>query len=165
MGLSIMRPLFATPEQQERFLKEVQSWEGTPYRRMAVAKGRGCDCSLLLGGVLKDLGILTQVKYNPYGETWHIHSKKELIIEGLLEHADNYMVDGYAIKEMPKDVELMIGDIMLFWTTMKMTASHAAFYVGEWGLFNCIQQVGACYIDYRRPWPRALKSVYRVMEI
>jgi NlpC/P60 family putative phage cell wall peptidase len=97
---------------------EALSWQGTPFRHMCGLKHIGVDCIHLVEAVLRAVGLLGADAIVPsYSPDWHLHQRRELLLEGLRQHCDEV--------EPPYQV----GDILVW--RYGRTASHCGLYVGD----------------------------------
>ena len=97
---------------------EAESWVKTPFRHAAALKGVGVDCIHLVEAVLCAVGLVKSQGLLPsYSPDWHLHLRRELLIEGLRQHCD----------EVGESYE--VGDILVY--RYGRTASHCGLYVGD----------------------------------
>lgn len=95
---------------------ESKSWMGTPYHHMAMVKGVGVDCLMLLIGVYRAIGKMQDVDPRPYPVDWHLHRNDERYLAGLASHCKQVAAPG-------------LGDVVMF--RYGRTASHAGIYIGD----------------------------------
>ena len=100
-----MEPYFKDDKVWENFLSIIESWEGTPYRHLAMCKGGGADCTLFIGACWVEAGILTEVKYDYYSSDWHIHTKEERVLDGLYRHFRDHTTPGFDVLKLTTDEE------------------------------------------------------------
>jgi len=97
---------------------EALTWTGTPFRHAASLKGVGVDCIHLVEAVLCAVGLVKSQGLLPsYSPDWHLHLRRELLIEGLRQHCDE--VEG----------PYQVGDILVY--RYGRTASHCGLYIGD----------------------------------
>jgi len=97
---------------------EALAWVGTRFSHAASLRGIGVDCIHLVAAVLRAVGLLGVDAIVPcYPPDWHIHQRRELLIEGLREHCDE-------VQE-----PWQVGDVLVY--RYGRTASHCALYIGD----------------------------------
>jgi cell wall-associated NlpC family hydrolase len=131
---------FSIPENAQKFKEEALSWEGTPYHYRACMKGRGADCTSFVGGVFKNLNLIShyEVKYFPYD--WWLHIHEQELIKYILEHKKHLREDlDLRLVDLNSE-DLLVGDIL----TMSMVfsardiANHTALYLGDNTIIHAI---------------------------
>lgn len=96
---------------------EARTWLGTKFADNQRCKGAGCDCLGLIVGVYQYAGVLPgQVTIPAYSAQHHFHQRREIYIEGLLQHCGEVIKPG-------------LGDVALF--HFGHTYSHAGIVL-EW---------------------------------
>ena len=97
---------------------EALSYVGTPFRHAGALKHIGVDCIHLVDAVLRAVGLLGESAVMPsYPPDWHLHARRELLIEGLRQHCDE-------VSE-----PWQVGDVLVY--RYGRTASHCGIYVGD----------------------------------
>jgi len=169
------QPYFENDENWAKLWEEMESWKGTPYRHLAMAKNRGADCTLFIGGVWKALGILDGIEFDYYPKDWHIHTEEELVLDSFIKHYQKHYNPGLGLKRFgPLKVdELMRGDILGFNYPDRdiMVSHHAAIWIGTIMktrqrkiMINSIEKRGVVHLQYGSHWEKRLTNVFRVME-
>lgn len=169
------RPYFENNENWERMWAEMEAWKGTPYRHLTMAKGRGADCTLFIGGVWKACGVLDDVTYDYYPKDWHEHTQDELVLESIFRHYQDHCQKGLKLERFGalKTDELMRGDLITFnYPARGITVSHhAALWIGTIMktrqrkiMINSIEGRGVVHLQYGSFWENRLTNVFRVME-
>ncbi len=129
-----LKPYFDTKERQERAIKECLEWVGTPYWHMVAVKGRGCDCSTLIGAVLYNIGILTKVEYTYYPKDWMLHTRKEIILDYIEKHS-MYLKKGLVFVDVTHTIDsiddLIVGDYIGFCYNKRGLTNHSGIYLGN----------------------------------
>ena len=96
---------------------EALTWVGTRFHHGASLKGIGVDCIHLVEAVLRAVGLVPDGLLPKYSPDWHLHARRELLIEGLREHCDEV------------DEPWQVGDIFVW--RYGRAASHCGLYVGD----------------------------------
>jgi cell wall-associated NlpC family hydrolase len=163
-----MKPLFESDENWKKLLAIIKSWEGTPYRHLAMVKGRGADCTMFIGAIWKEFGIISEVEHEYYEKEWHIHTNEEKILNSFKDHWEKYRNQKYAFVDFKPGEEMMRGDLLTFSTTSQKVTNHASIYMGETerGEMMChsINRRGVSYFPFRGFWKSKLVEFHRVME-
>jgi len=107
-----------TEQERRRLIEEAESWLGTPYWYGASLKSIGVDCSHLVVAVLQEVGYLRGVVIPSLPPDWHLHARRELLLEGLRQHCDE-------VRE-----PWQVGDILVYRKHGAM-ANHCGLYVGD----------------------------------
>jgi NlpC/P60 family putative phage cell wall peptidase len=105
-------------EERRAVLEEARSWLGTPYHDLAMVKGAGVDCAMLLKAVYEAVGIEAPIKVDTYSPQWYLHRSDELYMQKVLERA----------REIPEDA-VRPADIVLY--KFGRCFAHGAIVV-EW---------------------------------
>ena len=129
---------------------EARSWIGTQFAHSAALKGIGVDCIHLVEAVLRAVGLLGDSAIVPsYSPDWHLHSRRELLLEGLREHCDE-------VQE-----PWQVGDIFVW--RYGRAASHCGLYIGDGKIVHAAtkDQVRCDPIDSASLAPRFV-AAYRV---
>lgn len=165
-----MIPLFEDDRQWKKLLTILRSWEGTPYRHLQMVKGRGADCTLFLGGVFLESGLLTDVEYEYYARDWHIHTREELVMNNLIKHLQENMRDGlnplvFIAEEQDEDMPPPLrGDLLGFSTVVTGITNHASIYIGGGRMIHSIIGRGVSEIKVGNFWKEKLTVIFRVMK-
>ena len=71
---------------RDDILKEVSSWEGTPYVHQGMVKGVGTDCAMFVFAVALKCKLLKksdQKRIPLYSIEWHLHNHEEKLLMAL----------------------------------------------------------------------------------
>ena len=166
-----MTPLFEDDRQWDLLLDILKSWEGTPYRHLQMVKGRGADCTLFLGGVFLEAGILKNVEYDYYSRDWHIHTKEELVMDSLMKHLELNVRKGLsAVKFVSEKINngdmpgLVRGDLLGFSTVLTGVTNHASIYIGGQKMVHSINGRGVSKVQFGNFWKNKLTVIFRIMK-
>lgn len=99
------------------FALKVVEWIGVPYEHRGTTQN-GCDCTGLIIGAAKEVGLMQDYKLRKYPLDWNIHQ------------IDNYIVDelkryGYEISKS----EIQAGDIIVM--RFGMNLSHCGILIDK----------------------------------
>ncbi len=152
---------------RKKFLQSIATWVGTPYRHMGKVKGREIDCSLFIGFVWMEIGIIKKYDIDEYyPRDWYFHSTNDFILEKYIEN-EKYLNHGLKFKvierAIPKD-ELFFGDVLGFKTKNALVTNHCCFYLGENKIAHALPHRGVCITTYMDWWERHLTNVIRLSE-
>ena len=115
-----------------KFIDIAKSWIGVPYRHRGLSR-QGCDCTGLLFGVLREMGLTKDYKLRDYPIDWNLHSGAgNYIEEELVKGAD----------EISKEV-VRPGDLCLFAFGRKGCLSHLGIIIKP-GLFLHTHRGAGC---------------------
>jgi len=169
-----MKPIFDDDRQWLRFKQELLSWMGTPYRHLAHSKGGGADCTQFIAGAMLNIGLLTSVDYDYYPKDWHIHTKREFVLESCEYHIKNNLASGLGCvnltEEQVKDPDFrMRGDLVVYSTTKMNVSNHCAIVLDEHDgrcqmTIHSIEHRGVSRFPLGRTWTRKLRCGFRFME-
>lgn len=158
-------PLAHTPIAQ-RIIAISETWIGTPYRHLWMKKKRGADCTLFLGGIFLEGGILARVERPEYySRDWHMHTTEELVLESLVDHLKRNLTPGFSAEIIrdPDPNQVQVCDLMAFWTCDSKISNHAGMYLGDDHMINSINGRGVVKTHYGRFWKERLTTVFRVL--
>lgn len=163
-----MQPAFLNNDLCEKYLKILLSWKGTPYRHLVAKKGRGVDCTLLVGAALKELGVLRKVEFEHYPRGWHMSTDREWVLESFYHHIINHLRKKYTAdwkyEKIPEE-DFIFGDVITFATTAMKVSNHCGIWLAERrAFFNSIGPRGCCELTYGSYWDKRQTGVLRVME-
>lgn len=168
-----MTPAFLNNKQlKKKYLDIMMSWQGTPYRHLVCSKGRGADCTLLVGACLKELGVLKKVEHDYYPRNWHMNTTREWVVESFYHHIKNHLNKQWALiwktcspGEIKKE-KFLFGDVLTFATTKMKVSNHCGIWLND-GLkfFNSINVRGCCVLTYGSFWERRLTGVLRIYRV
>ena len=161
-----MKKYFENDNNYKRFERVINSWIGTPYKHLTLVKGRGADCALFIGGVMRDCGIIKKVVYDYYPRNWHIHTKQEYVLNGINKHITEQAIDGITIERYAPDeeIEFYRGDILTFTMRDNAITNHAAYYIEGGFLIHSMQRVGVHKITIPSFFIQHLTNIFRLME-
>ena len=92
-----------SPEIRQQIVLIARHWVNTPIHHRAQLYQVGVDCAHLVSAVFGDrLNLLAPFTWPDYSEQWWVHTKKELLIEGLT---------AAGFREIKED-EAKVGDIL-----------------------------------------------------
>lgn len=161
-----MTPAFLDKQLRERYEKIVFSWKGTPYRHLVCSKGRGADCTLLVGACLKELGVLKKIEHEYYPRHWHFATKKEWVIESFYHHINNHLRNGWVVtwqhEKIPME-KFMFGDVITFATTSMGVSNHCGIWIDKGRyFFNSAGKRGCCVLTYGSFWDKRQTGLLRL---
>lgn len=158
-----MTPYFASACSIEKLTDCLEDWMETPYRHLCMVKHRGVDCSLFIGAVLKELGLLQEVVHDWYSKDWFIHSHEEKIMDGFVDHLLEHMADNYSMISLPVSTEWLTGDMFGFTTIGTGVVNHTGFYVGNKKMVHSIETRGVSDMLLGNWWRKRMRVMYRIM--
>ncbi|HWR15175.1 MAG TPA: hypothetical protein VN577_10120 [Terriglobales bacterium] len=93
-----------TPAEAKTVIEESRTWIGTPYAHMAMVKGAGVDCAMILKAVYEKVfpELFAGVEIEYYPPDWHLHRDDERYVDNILRYAE----------EIPES-EVQPGDIVV----------------------------------------------------
>ncbi len=66
---------------RDLIVQEALTWQGTQYHHRACVKGVGVDCTGLIEGIGKALGVLPPTWEPPlYSPEWHLHHNEQVLL-------------------------------------------------------------------------------------
>jgi len=158
-----MKKYFEDDTNYKRFEGVINSWIDTPYRHLTVVKGRGADCALFIGGILRDIGIIKKVVFDYYPKNWFIHTDKEYVLDGLMEHVKNQARSNIELERYTPEVKLYRGDILGF--NIKSNATnHVAYYMEGSSIIHSLERIGVHKIMMPEFFKDRLTNIFRLME-
>ena len=140
----------------------INSWIGTPYKHLTVVKGRGADCALFIGGILKDIGIINKIIFDYYPHDWFIHTDKEYVLDGIMEYVKNQARSNIKLEIYTPEVKLYRGDILGFNINSKVV-NHAAYYMEGNFLIHSLNRVGVHKVTTPEFFISRLTNIFRLM--
>lgn len=158
-----MRPLFEDDKIWKEVEKELLSWVGTPYRHHTAVKGRGVDCTLYIGTVLKNVGLLSEVEQPYYPRDFHRHSSREVVLENIFKHALRYLPANVVLRRV-LDESLMRGDLLTFKTKGSLVFNHTGVYLGDGKFVSATVARGVCVLELEK-WEKCPRRSWRLWEI
>lgn len=171
-----MKPYFENDDNWNELQVEMATWLGTPYRHLAMTKGRGADCTLFIGGAWRNCGILDEVTHDYYPKDWHVHTQDEMVLESISRHYKEHFKGGLeVIRFDPMDAsELIRGDLLTFNYPARgiLVSHHAALWVGNILetrqrniMINAVEQRGIIHMQFGSYWRNRLTNIFRIMEV
>jgi cell wall-associated NlpC family hydrolase len=153
---------FARDDAWVRAVEVLNSWKGTPYRHLWMKKGRGADCSLFIGAVLKELNIIKNVKHDFYPPDWFAHTPGlELIRDGFADHIRTEMKEGFELVKVSG--YRMRGDMPTFCTVKTNVTNHAGILLDPPTSFiHSVRGRGVSLMNWGSYWDDKTTAVYRV---
>lgn len=133
---------------------EAHAWLGTPYHVGTKLKRVGVDCAQLLVAVYETLGLVEDVRLEPYNTQWFLHHTDELFLAGIASYC--YRVGGLLAAIEP-------GDIVLF--KYGRAVSHGAVAVTPTTVVHAVRQLGRVTLEEcgpQTPLAARLDSVWRI---
>ena len=172
MGLPLIAH-FADDKNFARMLAIIDSWIGTPYRHGTMIRGRGADCTLLLGACLLEYGILTDVVWEYYPHDWYLTATDERILNGVVKHFTEHVARGFSIERIAPTDPLLQGDLLAFETTRRGVSNHAAMFIGWPGrpregrgeMVHAHPLSGVSRFPMAGFFSRHLTNVFRIVEV
>jgi len=153
-------PFLADEAEWQRFAKETLSWIGTPFRHCVAAKGRGVDCSLLVGSIFKELGLITHLNYTYYHADWFINGANDLILAYMEKHIQKYLVSGLRATRVTQP--LYRGDIVTLQIAHNQLNNHAVIYMGNDTIVHAMSFGKVDEIKFPKTWAARIGNVYRL---
>ena len=157
---------FSNPIHRHDLERVIDSWRETPYMHGKAVKGRGVDCSLLIGECFKEIGVIKKIKHDYYPQNWYLFSRVQFLIDSLIDNWTDNFCDGISIKhyEYSKDIELVYGDILVF-CLMKNSPvkTHLGFYTGDDTMVHSIQKRNVSSIQLGNYFINKLTDIFRVL--
>lgn len=163
-----MTPYFLDDNHKNGLSNSLQSWIGTPYFRRVAVKGRGIDCTLLIGECLKECGVL--LKINPtefFPADWYKSTKSQFLIETVKSNFDTNLKEGlsYEYMEYKNDTKLIYGDVLAFnFSRDSEVISHTAFYTDNNTMTHSIVDREVCRIQLGHFLGKRMTYIFRIME-
>jgi cell wall-associated NlpC family hydrolase len=129
-----------------------------------MVKGGGADCALFIGACWVEAGILSEVKYEYYSRDWHIHTKDELVVDGLYNHFLEHTNPGFDILKLSTDEEKHRGDMLVFATTGTGVGNHASIYLQGGMMVHSIPNRGVSHFPFKGFFERKYKGLFRIIK-
>lgn len=153
-------PFLADEAEWNRFYEETRSWIGTPFRHCAAVKGRGVDCSLLVGSIFKELGIITYLNYSYYHADWFMSGSNDLILAYMKKHIQNYLNTDLQVVQVAQP--LYRGDIVTLQIAHNQLNNHAVIYVGGGSIVHAMSFGKVEQITFPKTWVSRIGNVFRL---
>ena len=158
-------PYFCDPAAWDSFRVELFSWMGTPYRHFQRTKGYGADCTMFVGQVYVDMGILSGLTYDYYSRDWHLHTNETIVEDSILENFNKNVVDkSLSFKRVLRcDEDWVRGDFLLIAMVNVNIANHMAILLESGDkMIHAHQRKGVVEDFYTSPWRRRTKYKVRI---
>lgn len=159
-GQTNLVPLFADDTEWERFATVARSWIGTPFRHCVAAKGRGVDCSLLVGSILNELGIVTHLNYTYYHADWYVNGANDLIIAYMEKHIQNHLAPGLSAARA--EGPLLRGDVLTLQIAHNQLNNHAVIYMGDGMILHAMSFGSVVEVTFPKTWATRIGTVFRL---
>ena len=153
-------PFLADEAEWTRFAAVTRSWLDTPFRHCVATKGRGVDCSLLVGSILKELGIVTHLNYKYYHADWYVNGANDLILAYMEKHIQNYLIPG--VSAVKVDQPLYRGDIVTLQIAHNQLNNHAVVYMGGGNIVHAMSFGKVVEIQFPKTWAARIGTVFRL---
>lgn len=126
-----MKAIFADPENRERLLSILSSWDGTPFAHHAKLKGIGVDCVQFGGAVALELDLIEEFKVPPYtlNGTSAKPGDSNLLVGWFRKHPESFL------EVRVHDEPLQFGDFICF--DMDAEAHHLGILTDAPVFWHC----------------------------
>ena len=135
--------------------EEARKWakEKVPYVHRGTTN-RGCDCTGLIIGVMRQIGRLTDYQLPYYSRDWNLSKNCS---ENILNELDRFAFQVDITEAMP-------GDILIF--RFARANSHAGIHIGGKYFVHSYEKAGRCTIGVLQNslWQKRLTRIYRFDE-
>lgn len=157
-------PYFCNTSVWETFKKECLSWEGTPYRHLQKAKGYGADCTMFIGSVFVNTGVLKKIDYDYYSLDWHMHTDEPIVENAIRDNFNKNVADPTLrfMKVLNVAGDYVRGDVLLISTVKGSLSNHAAIFWDDGRMYHSINHEGVCFAHYVRWWRRHTRYKVRL---
>ena len=153
-------PFFADEDEWNKFASVTRSWLGTPFRHCVATKGRGVDCSLLVGSIYKELGIIRHLNYHYYHSDWYVNGANDLILAYMEKHIRNYLADGFQVVNVTQP--LYRGDVLTLRIAHNQLDNHAVVYMGGGMIIHAMSFGKVVEIPFPKTWAARIGNVFRI---
>jgi len=146
---------FEDKKRQQKLLKILKKWEGTPFRHRCGVQQIGCDCIHLCVRVFEEFELLSLKKgmIPNYPRDWHMHNTREVLEEAILKYLFVYKVSLNNLKN---------GDIVL--SHYGKAASHTGIFFDK-HIYQAINDIGVVSIHVNdKKFKSQMKYAYRIKE-
>lgn len=134
----------------EWFAELAKQWVGVPYLHRGCTR-KGCDCSGLIVGILKEMGFLEKFKMPVYPMDWNLHSTNPNYLQ---EYLGQYC---YQV-EQPE-----VGDLVVF--KFRNCLSHIGIIIDDKIFIHCYQGAGTKYGTLNPgQWSKRVAGYWRIEE-
>jgi len=141
----------------------ITSWKGTRFRHGAMVKGRAVDCALYVASLLRELGVFTSIVHERVLQTWCLHTKREVMLDGYRAQFQKRMSHRLIAVEIGLDEETQFGDILFFATTKMGVSNHCAIMLDSPNMACALEHRGTCIVILSDVWRNRLQHKYRIM--
>ena len=166
----MIKALFDREDKLGELFKAMHSWIGTPFRHYCCVKHRGVDCTLLIGSVLLEVGIITKLEYDYYARDWHKNANgRELVLENVVKHIIKYIREGYVFLPLDSKSDFINGDFLGFSTIKQNITHHTSIYFkdlkGAERMVHSIRGRGVYVAPFDEYWKEHITFRYRIYEV
>ena len=155
--------LMADDREWKCFSDEVRSWLGTPFRHAMNAKGRGVDCSLLVGSIMLQLGYISHLDYSYYSSDWYLQSDNELILNYMHTHVVKYLRTDLRVIE--EQLPLFRGDIVTLRLHRPDINNHTVIYMGDNRIIHAMSFGKVEDIPFSTSWQKRIGTIFRIKKV
>jgi cell wall-associated NlpC family hydrolase len=124
------------------------------------AKGRGVDCTLLVGSIYKELGIVRHLNYRYYHADWFVNGNSDLILAYMEKHIRNYLADG--LRAVNVGQPLYRGDVLTLQIAHNQLNNHAVVYMGGGNIIHAMSHGSVAEIAFPKTWAARIGNVFRL---
>ncbi len=140
-------------ELREQLCNNVKVWRdlNVKYEHRGMTR-KGCDCTGLIIGSLRELGYLKNYKLRKYPIDWNLHAK-----------ADNYIVEEIS-KVADEITRPNIGDLVLFY--FGRCVAHVGVLIEDGLFIHCHMKSRKCKASklWNSQWTKRIVGFYRLDE-
>ena len=159
----MIRPLMLDDKEWEKFRDETRSWVSTPFRHALNTKGRGVDCSLLVGSIMLELGYISYLDYSYYSADWYLQSGNELILNYMHAHVVRYLRNDLRVIE--EQLPLLRGDIVTLRLHRPDINNHTVIYMGEGRMVHAMSFNNVEEVPFSTSWQKRIGVVFRINKV
>lgn len=140
-------------------------WLDSPHHHMGYTKG-GVDCAKFIAIALVKLKALSRfANHAYYPKDWHIHGKREILIDSFLENSEYLQPGIQATKFSYNNSFLLIpGDCIMFAMQKSGICNHVAFYLPKNRLLHVTERRGVHICEFSALWKDRAKFVFRLLD-
>lgn len=152
-------------DRTDKFRAILLSWLGTPYKHRGHLKGRAADCTLFIGLCGIEMGIYDKIDYDYYPSDWHIHTKMEVVLDGIKANEKN-LKNNLHFEDLGKidTKQLKFGDWLLFSISPQGVSNHSGIYIGNGEFISALNNEGVCIKKLDESWSKHIKHTFRLYE-
>lgn len=163
-----MKPYFDTIDLQGLIIAQAKSWLNTPYQHLGKTKGGGVDCAHFVGGVYKELCLISKIEDSLYyAQDWYLHSQREILFEGIDRHFREYGLENHKIVCFVyyQGFALAPGDILCIKLAgPNVPYHHSALYIAGNFIIHALERTGVVIDQFVNDWPKKTGCIFRLME-